>query len=435
MPPKPSRTKSPLEKLVKLLEESKDGDTLRLAARKICDIARQHPRQLPAVFRQILHALFNQTSKARISAGEALGLIAAAIPHHAPEDLAAALHITGDACKALQPDNRLSSLDRFRLDHVREKGRALLVATVSKNALDLLSPKNRTIAISRDLGLAEPPALPGNVPHNCTLPALASPFTSARECEKADDQVRRKRDRHEAEPGSESHVAGSETPGAEAISQTGRDSDDAEDDRIAAGGWPFELIADTLLAALLDTDWRVRHGAAVGLREILKDHARCAAVMAPVCGRLSGWRASGARGPLKLAEFGAGEVREAFAQRQEWLDRAIGLLVSLIVLDDVADYGADQIMAPVRETAAQALALASTALTLNMRLQLLNTLVSLQTSDAWKVHYGAMLGIKYMLATSADDAAALLPVAMPALMAALRDGEDDVQVCWDCCCP
>jgi TATA-binding protein-associated factor len=446
-----SRTTSPLEKLANLLEESKDNGTLRIAAQKICDIARQHPQQLPAVFRQVLQALFSQTWEARIFAGEALGLIAIAVPHHAPEDLAAVLHIDEDAEKALRPDGELISLSRFCLDHVAEKGSSLLTISAPRNFQANKSPKNQSIAVSQDLGLAEPTATSdkssmrvpaGKVSEGGVASEQKSHCTEASEWRRGNAGVEDRSANQESHVRPQQRTQGIEADSQEAGSSYHRtetaetyarskkagEADEAEEDRIAGGAWPFELVADTLLAALLDPAWHVRHGAAVGLREILRHHAQCAAVRAPVASPLSGWRASGGQGPLQLASFSTAEVQAAFKDRREWLDRAVGLLISLIVLDDFADYVADQITAPVRETAAQALALASTALPLDQRLQLLNTLVSLQASDAWKVRYGAMLGIKYLLATSASDAPTFLPIAMPALMAALREGEDDVQV-------
>ena len=64
--------------------------------------------------------------------------------------------------------------------------------------------------------------------------------------------------------------------------------DAPEDDHNASGRWPFQLIADRLLCDLLDATWEVRHGAALGLRQILSHHAPCAGVSVPVSDPLSG---------------------------------------------------------------------------------------------------------------------------------------------------
>ena len=49
-----------------------------------------------------------------------------------------------------------------------------------------------------------------------------------------------------------------------------------------AGEWPLGPLCQRLCLAALSPAWPVRHGAAAGLREILRSHARCAGVRAPV---------------------------------------------------------------------------------------------------------------------------------------------------------
>jgi hypothetical protein len=57
-------------------------------------------------------------------------------------------------------------------------------------------------------------------------------------------------------------------------------ADQADWEAVAAGQWPFLRLADELCADLLDPAWGRRHGAAVGLREILRSHAAAACVTA-----------------------------------------------------------------------------------------------------------------------------------------------------------
>lgn len=38
--------------------------------------------------------------------------------------------------------------------------------------------------------------------------------------------------------------------------------------------WPFENFINTLLKDLFNTKWEIRHGAATGIREIIKHHGR-----------------------------------------------------------------------------------------------------------------------------------------------------------------
>jgi hypothetical protein len=66
------------------------------------------------------------------------------------------------------------------------------------------------------------------------------------------------------------------------------EADQADWEAIAAGQWPFLRLADDLCADLLDPAWGRRHGAAVGLREILRSHAGAACVTAALAVAPSG---------------------------------------------------------------------------------------------------------------------------------------------------
>ena len=47
------------------------------------------------------------------------------------------------------------------------------------------------------------------------------------------------------------------------------------------GHWPFEDLCARLCQDTLSPAWTLRHGAAAGLRDILRSHAACAGVTAP----------------------------------------------------------------------------------------------------------------------------------------------------------
>jgi hypothetical protein len=67
---------------------------------------------------------------------------------------------------------------------------------------------------------------------------------------------------------------------------------------IEAGSWPFQRVADQLCCDILDPAWRVRHGAAAGLRELLREQASAAGVEAPLADSSSGWGFAGGTGEL-----------------------------------------------------------------------------------------------------------------------------------------
>ena len=76
---------------------------------------------------------------------------------------------------------------------------------------------------------------------------------------------------------------------------------------------------------------------------------------------------------------------EAVDANRTWLEDTMAVLLVLLVLDRFADYHNDSATAPVRETAAQAIAIAAAASTQPVRKQLLEQLISMQTSEVWEV--------------------------------------------------
>jgi HEAT-like repeat len=86
-----------------------------------------------------------------------------------------------------------------------------------------------------------------------------------------------------------------------------------------------------------------------------------------------------------------------------------------------------QVVVPVRETAAQALAAALTPVSIPTLTRVMALLAGMHTHSEWSVRHGAMTGIKYLLATRPDAASLLLPAALPVLLAGLGDRDDSVQ--------
>ncbi len=65
---------------------------------------------------------------------------------------------------------------------------------------------------------------------------------------------------------------------------------------VSAGGWVLQYAADQMVVDLLDPVWEVRHGAAVGLRELLRCAAGSAGFQEPVADETSGWMMAGGTG-------------------------------------------------------------------------------------------------------------------------------------------
>jgi len=171
-----------------------------------------------------------------------------------------------------------------------------------------------------------------------------------------------------------------------------------------AAQWPFEPLCAELRCSLFHASWPRRHGAAAGLRAVLKSHGGSAGVMAAASAALS-----------------------AELQAQWQADCAIRLLC-LLALDRFGDWASgDKVTAPVRETAAQALSVLLRAMGGGAAAQAAEALLTMQARDVWEVRHGAMLGLKYLLAVRADLLPSLLPRAAPIVMEALLDRNDDVR--------
>lgn len=66
--------------------------------------------------------------------------------------------------------------------------------------------------------------------------------------------------------------------------QESQENPPAEEEDLQAqdsGQWLFQHVADQMLVDCLNSSWEVRHGAALGLREILSFQACSAAVVVP----------------------------------------------------------------------------------------------------------------------------------------------------------
>lgn len=87
-----------------------------------------------------------------------------------------------------------------------------------------------------------------------------------------------------------------------------------------------------------------------------------------------------------------------------------------------------QVIAPVRETAAQAVGAAMQPLPACSAQALLALLHQLIKQQQWDVRHGGLLGLKYLLAARPHDSQALMPQALPAAVLGL-------QVCSSTCMP
>ena len=177
--------------------------------------------------------------------------------------------------------------------------------------------------------------------------------------------------------------------------------------------WPYERLCDILMVDLFDHNWEIRHGAAIGLREVIRVHGAGA-------GRLYGK---------------SRPQNEALNTR--WLDDLACRLCCVLMLDRFGDYVSDNVVAPIRETVGQtlgALLVHLPAMSTSHVYRILYRMVMQEdlgiTRRVWEVCHGGMIGLRYLVAVrnnllSKDQA--LVDGVIEAVMKGLADGDDDVR--------
>ncbi|KAJ8978247.1 hypothetical protein NQ317_012603 [Molorchus minor] len=169
-----------------------------------------------------------------------------------------------------------------------------------------------------------------------------------------------------------------------------------------AGDWPLEWFCDQLSQDLFSSCWETRHGAATALREVLTVHG------------------SGAGKATYLSES---QMEE---NHQIWLEDMSIRLLCVLALDRFGDFVSDAVVAPVRETCAQALCGVLKLMNSPSCNHVLRILLQLLDHQEWETRHGGLLGLKYLLAVREDMIDSFLPQSFPFILKGLSDAVDDV---------
>ncbi len=177
--------------------------------------------------------------------------------------------------------------------------------------------------------------------------------------------------------------------------------------------WPYERLCEFLMVDIFDHGWEVRHGAAMGLREIIRVH-------------------------------GAGAGRERGKKKSlndwlnnRWLDDLACRLCCVFMLDRFGDYISDNVVAPIRETVGQTLGallahLPSRSVSAVYRIlyrMVMQTDLGLP-ARIWEVCHGGMIGLRYLVAVRNDLLVkdnGLMDGVVEAVKKGLADFDDDVR--------
>uniref|UniRef100_A0A5B7A9A6 Putative TATA-binding protein-associated factor BTAF1 isoform X2 n=1 Tax=Davidia involucrata TaxID=16924 RepID=A0A5B7A9A6_DAVIN len=120
-------------------------------------------------------------------------------------------------------------------------------------------------------------------------------------------------------------------------------------------------------------------------------------------------------------------ARHSWLKNCEFLQDCAIRFLCVLSLDRFGDYVSDQVVAPVRETCAQALGAVFKYIHPALAHETLNILLQMQRRPEWEIRHGSLLGIKYLVAVRQEMLHDLLGCVLPACKAGLEDPDDDVR--------
>lgn len=189
--------------------------------------------------------------------------------------------------------------------------------------------------------------------------------------------------------------------------------------------WPLAPFCELLAVHLFDAAWEVRHGASIGLREVLSHYGRSAGYLGTIC-----VTHEQITGKPKSDHFIQELVFAAQkANHRRYLHDLACRCLCLLALDRFTDYVGDSIMVPVRESGAQVLGLVSSLLRdyddvlpllehgllklcMSSGKDLTKLLQAKYSNDTLQINraqmslkLGGLIGLKYVLAARHEDVA------------------------------
>ncbi|EGS20784.1 helicase-like protein [Thermochaetoides thermophila DSM 1495] len=185
------------------------------------------------------------------------------------------------------------------------------------------------------------------------------------------------------------------------------------DDSLEGAEWPFERLCEFLKVDLFDPQWETRHGAAMGLREVIRVH---------------GAGAGRRRGKTR---------KENNDLNRQWLDDLAYRLLCVLMLDKFTDYSSDTSVAPIRETVGQTLGAVLRHISVESVHAIYRLLYCMVTQEdlpseqnMWAVCHGGMVGLRYVVAVRKDlllQDGDMIDGVVRCVMQGLGDIDDDVR--------
>ncbi|KAK2582496.1 hypothetical protein KPH14_004798 [Odynerus spinipes] len=457
---------SRLDRLFILLETGTNAVTKRAAAQQLGEAQKLHPHDLHHLLARVSTLLKSPQWDTRISAAHAVQAILAQVPPWNPEPVETKLCKDEPNTEKQRSVNSKLTLENFDMEKVLARSSHLTGSEGSE--YDLIVPEGEQASlpgqekkiIAAKLGLH--PQLMGIdtselFTSDDLLPSVCSPVSeicpktpieetlkqpsglSRREMNrarrKARQTVSKQRSREPDDPSDHTNATTPDTMVGnsgesvckkiklEEVISSNTGSIGSVSNEIVNGvpdgtgcwpdsvvDWPLESFAENLCQDLFSQKWEIRHGAATALRELVRLHGK---------------------GAGKSRDQNAEEMKESHYQ---WVIDAALRLLCVLGLDRFGDFVSDQVVAPVRETCAQALGSLLLLIskdkddkaTSSGIMGILSIVLKLLEHDEWEARHGALLALKYLLAVRDDLLDEVLPKVFPAIMQGLSDPVDDV---------
>eukprot|EP00055_Hartaetosiga_balthica_P018209 m.130657 g.130657 ORF g.130657 m.130657 type:complete len:1876 (-) comp9471_c0_seq1:289-5916(-) len=444
-----------LDRLLSLLDNGSTQEHRRMAAENIGVLIRNHPYDLQQILVRVHNFLRSNSFNTRFAAGFAFGAIAKNVTLWSP-DTAIAEERTKEEEEAKKDEltslaGGMLSFETFDLHRILTYGKLLLKdkgIEYNDGDLEMLTPEERQRELRRRITEQLRRMTEDNVDthgHGVKLESLITeddiaPINYKRkasqvvvdqeEVEKLNSLLQGKSQR-EAMMIKKKWSLSSKKPkmlastvttttSTAASSRTTVVTEQSNNDKVVVESkldpdaifsksteWPFLARCEDMCIDLFSPYWQLRHGAAVGLREILKKHGKCAGFM----------------------QDGSNTEEEMRTLNARWLEDMAIRLICVIILDRYADMSSFQTVAPVREMVAQALGV--TVLNMNDESikKVLLTLFTLGKCEGWEVRQGSLLGVKYFVVTGGNLVDKMLNQILDVVIQGLQDEEDDVRAC------
>ncbi|KAL1494003.1 hypothetical protein ABEB36_009678 [Hypothenemus hampei] len=423
-------TSSRLDRLFVLLETGSSSVTRSAAAKQLGEVQRLHPHELYTLLSRTAAYLKSSNWETRIAASEAVRAIVTNVPQWDPQGVPD-IKNEESPCTGISCVGRLQ-FDQFDIERVLAKSSHLMASeandfdseedSLSGSDMKEKMAKQRQM-LNNKLGLdvavkigfdtsalfSDDDLIKNEIidkkPSLVKIPVgdVICRTTEGMSCRevnrakrKARQAVNKQKSREVGEDLEESERKKIKTE----IKEENLVSCDAEP--LESGDWPLEWFCDQLTQDLFNSSWEKRHGAATALREVLSVHGKGAG--------------KGTYIPTSQMEF----------YHQSWLEDMSIRLLCVLALDRFGDFVSDAVVAPVRETSAQALCAIIKLMNSTNCLRVFDTLIKLMNYQDWEARHGGLLGLKYLLAVRNDLIDDLLPKAFPFILQGLSDSVDDV---------